>query len=238
MVKGVDGMRRSYKEVVETALGWWLFLTGYLVLAVVAISILFNIKVGFDLRLAIPILLKWVTLIILFSFIAANVLYVYKYYLYCILPVKGFLRALILYFASFWLTVFIFPYTSYLIPYVRVWNPDFESTLAFIMIFLVVIKMRPQRHIKDPKGSSYRLPIEDFNKNEFKSFGVFHSGVDFNKEFGTPVYAVASGKVVTAWPYGINGNMIKIKHQNKFSTVYTHLNEIAVNYGQMVKKEI
>ncbi len=229
-------MRCSYSEIGETAIGWWLFFSGNLILAVVTISVLLFFKMGFDLRLAIPILLKWEIFITVFSLIIANVLHLHKYFISRILPVKGFVRITLLYLPSFWFAILIFSYTSFLFPFVRMWNLNLESPLGFVMLFLLFFRMRAQRNINDPKGPKLRLPIEDFNKSKFKPFGVFHPGVDFEKEIGTPVYAVADGKVAVSWPYGMNGNMVKIKHEDKFSTAYTHLNEITVNCGQMVKE--
>lgn len=56
-----------------------------------------------------------------------------------------------------------------------------------------------------------------------------NTGVDIKAEAGSPVRAVASGKVtVVTWLRGYGSTMI-ISHPDGFYTVYTHLDEILVN---------
>ena len=54
-----------------------------------------------------------------------------------------------------------------------------------------------------------------------------HNGVDFAAPTGTPVRSVAHGKVTFAAYKGANGNMVKIKHGDRYSTAYVHLSKIA-----------
>jgi len=70
-----------------------------------------------------------------------------------------------------------------------------------------------------------------------------HHGVEFQNEFGTPVYAVGDGEVVFAdtdkvtlfsqWS-NFYGNLIVIKHENDFYTLYAHLSAILVKVGDNV----
>lgn len=62
-----------------------------------------------------------------------------------------------------------------------------------------------------------------------------HTGLDFAAPMGTPVYAVASGRIIsTAWggPYG---NLVKIQHAGQVVTYYAHLSRFSVSPGQDVK---
>ena len=71
-----------------------------------------------------------------------------------------------------------------------------------------------------------------------------HHGVEFQNEFGTPVYAAGDGEVVFAdtdkvtlfsqWS-NFYGNLIVIKHENDFYTLYAHLSAILVNVGDIVQ---
>ena len=54
-----------------------------------------------------------------------------------------------------------------------------------------------------------------------------HQGVDFAAPTGTAVRTVADGVVEFAGYNGGNGNMIKIRHDNRWSTAYLHLSRIA-----------
>jgi murein DD-endopeptidase MepM/ murein hydrolase activator NlpD len=54
-----------------------------------------------------------------------------------------------------------------------------------------------------------------------------HNGVDFAAPVGTPVRAVANGKVLFAGWSGPNGIMVKIAHTDRYSTAYLHLSKLA-----------
>ncbi len=62
-----------------------------------------------------------------------------------------------------------------------------------------------------------------------------HLGMDLRARVGTPVYAVAAGKVTSAGPNGGNGKEVRIKH-NDMLTHYAHLSKVYVRKGQVVKK--
>ena len=53
-----------------------------------------------------------------------------------------------------------------------------------------------------------------------------HNGIDFAAPIGTPVRTVADGVVVFAGYKGGNGNMVRIRHNNRYSTAYLHLSAI------------
>jgi len=62
-----------------------------------------------------------------------------------------------------------------------------------------------------------------------------HLGVDFGAKRGTPIYAIASGKVVYAgWMRGY-GKVTKISHGGGYISLYAHQSRINVKVGQMVK---
>jgi len=69
-----------------------------------------------------------------------------------------------------------------------------------------------------------------------------HYGVDYGAPRGTPVYATGDGTVQAATRYRGNGNYVKIKHNNTYTTYYLHLNGFArgvrsgvhVRQGQLI----
>ena len=50
-----------------------------------------------------------------------------------------------------------------------------------------------------------------------------HKGVDLAARIGTPIHATADGRIEFIGRQGAYGNMIKIKHNNTYSTIYGHL---------------
>ncbi|MCD4829046.1 MAG: M23 family metallopeptidase [Candidatus Cloacimonetes bacterium] len=62
-----------------------------------------------------------------------------------------------------------------------------------------------------------------------------HNGVDYRGRTGTPVYAVASGRVISAGVNGGYGREVQIAHQ-EYTTQYAHLSKIHVRRGQAVHK--
>jgi murein DD-endopeptidase MepM/ murein hydrolase activator NlpD len=63
-----------------------------------------------------------------------------------------------------------------------------------------------------------------------------HLGVDFGAPTGTPIRAVADGKVETAGKAGGHGNYVKIQHLGPQATSYSHLSKIAVQRGATVRQ--
>jgi len=66
----------------------------------------------------------------------------------------------------------------------------------------------------------------------------FHEGVDITKggATGTPIRAVADGKVVSAEYHGSWGNNVLIDHGNGVATRYAHCNVMTVSAGAQVKQ--
>lgn len=63
-----------------------------------------------------------------------------------------------------------------------------------------------------------------------------HTGVDYAAPKGTPVVSVGDGTVISAgWTDNGGGNVIKIKHNNTYSTGYLHLNGFAKGIRKGVK---
>lgn len=63
-----------------------------------------------------------------------------------------------------------------------------------------------------------------------------HKGTDFAAAVGTPIMATASGTVVESRRRGGNGNYVKIRHNNTYSTQYLHMRKRKVKKGQYVKQ--
>ncbi len=62
-----------------------------------------------------------------------------------------------------------------------------------------------------------------------------HLGIDFRGHIGTPIHAIADGKVIFAgWIRGY-GKVVKIAHGNGLISLYAHQSKIYVKKGQKVK---
>jgi murein DD-endopeptidase MepM/ murein hydrolase activator NlpD len=66
--------------------------------------------------------------------------------------------------------------------------------------------------------------------------GAFHSGIDIDAPYGTPVRATADGDIGTAAMASGYGREVVIDHGHNLMTVYGHLSAIAVFPGQHVTR--
>lgn len=66
-----------------------------------------------------------------------------------------------------------------------------------------------------------------------------HKGIDLAARIGTPIHAVGDGKIEIIGRQGGYGNMIKIRHNSKYSTVYGHMLkfEKGLSRGSYVHKD-
>jgi murein DD-endopeptidase MepM/ murein hydrolase activator NlpD len=61
-----------------------------------------------------------------------------------------------------------------------------------------------------------------------------HQGVDYGAPVGTRVRSVGGGFVEFAGPKGGYGNVVIVRHQGRYETLYAHLSRIAVKRGARV----
>lgn len=63
-----------------------------------------------------------------------------------------------------------------------------------------------------------------------------HLGTDFAAPVGTPIKSTANGVVIESAYRGGNGNFVKVKHNETYTTQYLHMSKRAVNKGQRVSQ--
>lgn len=63
-----------------------------------------------------------------------------------------------------------------------------------------------------------------------------HHGTDFGAKRGTPILAVADGKVIFSGRMGGYGNVIKIQHKDNYVTLYAHQSRLKAEKGDVVTK--
>lgn len=62
-----------------------------------------------------------------------------------------------------------------------------------------------------------------------------HTGLDFRAWLGTPLYAMAAGKVVLTGSFYYAGNAVFIDHGNGLISLYAHMSKTLVGEGDMVE---
>jgi murein DD-endopeptidase MepM/ murein hydrolase activator NlpD len=80
-------------------------------------------------------------------------------------------------------------------------------------------------------GSSFGQREDPFNGE-----GAFHSGIDIDVAFGSPIRATADGAVETAGMATGYGREIILDHGHGIKTLYGHLSGFAVTAGQQVSR--
>ncbi|MDD5222628.1 MAG: M23 family metallopeptidase [bacterium] len=95
----------------------------------------------------------------------------------------------------------------------------------------------PTPRIKLEKGI-FEWPVRGMISSRFGyRDGKIHDGIDIRAKEGTPVKAAAPGKVIfSSDEIRSYGNLIIIKHESRFSTVYAHNRKNLVREGTLVKK--
>lgn len=63
-----------------------------------------------------------------------------------------------------------------------------------------------------------------------------HSGLDFRARTGTPIVAVADGRVSSAGRAGGCGNAVRLNHAGGLATRYCHMSRMAVSAGDQVRR--
>ncbi|MEQ6124990.1 peptidoglycan DD-metalloendopeptidase family protein [Pseudotenacibaculum sp. MALMAid0570] len=98
--------------------------------------------------------------------------------------------------------------------------------------------MLRSQFLRSPIKFQYRVSSRYNLKRKIAYYGRVkpHRGTDFAAKVGTPIMATASGTVVESARRGGNGNYVKIRHNNIYSTQYLHMRKRKVRKGQYVKQ--
>lgn len=67
-------------------------------------------------------------------------------------------------------------------------------------------------------------------------YSRLHKGVDYGAASGTPIVAVADGRVVFSGWHGGHGNFVKLEHAGGLGSGYGHMSRIAVRSGTYVRQ--
>ena len=78
-------------------------------------------------------------------------------------------------------------------------------------------------------GSPFGPRIDPFNRR-----AAFHTGIDMDAPYSSPVYATAPGTIVFSGYYSDYGNVVEIDHGFGIDTLYAHLQRTLVATGERV----
>jgi murein DD-endopeptidase MepM/ murein hydrolase activator NlpD len=88
-----------------------------------------------------------------------------------------------------------------------------------------------------PVRSSFRFTSGFGYRHDPKGRGTRnHAGIDLAAPRGTAIYATADGFVESAKYESGYGNVVRIRHEFGFETVYAHQSKIRVRPGQQVSR--
>ncbi len=119
-----------------------------------------------------------------------------------------------------------------------------------------LLQEKNQEEQKIEKKEYYQLPVKGGKKSENgleeswivghfapgqylnTTHPAGHNGVDLKHSEGTPIYPIASGKVIYTGQNPKGGNSIKVSHENgAVISYYAHLQSINVSSGQEVNQK-
>lgn len=98
-------------------------------------------------------------------------------------------------------------------------------------------KPSPQKLPTSGPDQGFHRPLDGLLTSPFSSGGNGyrkHDGIDIAAPKGTPIRAIADGRVVEARNYGGYGLMVMVKHDHGWQSMYAHLSEIDVRNGQRI----
>ena len=123
-------------------------------------------------------------------------------------------------------------------------NPDIEKWTETIYTVTAFFQIADSIQLSISELSDYpvifpvRQPVisSGFGMRKHPVYKVhrFHTGIDFAKAKGTPVYATGNGTVIRKGYDSGYGNFIEIKHAGGFRSFYAHLSKTMVNKGDSV----
>ncbi len=95
----------------------------------------------------------------------------------------------------------------------------------------------PERYWQTPLRYPVQASVSSYfgsRRSYGGSYNSYHAGIDFRAGSGTPVRAVAAGRVLLAEPLAVRGNSIMVDHGWGLVSGYWHLSRIQVAPGQWV----
>ena len=114
-------------------------------------------------------------------------------------------------------------------------DPKYHELAAQVNLWQGLQRMRTMLPLGAPLQGTLRITSPFGVRNDpFSGMPTMHRGVDFAGKIGTPLFAVAPGRVVQSGPRFGYGYTVEIDNGLGFTTLYAHLSEIKVRRGDWV----
>ena len=110
-------------------------------------------------------------------------------------------------------------------------------------IVKVGTKKLPEKMTEFENGGRYMInPVptasisDHFGQRILNGRSDYHEGLDLAAWVGSPIYAAASGEVISAGYNTTYGYVVKIRHEDGLVSVYAHCSELLVSVGDIVSQ--
>ncbi|MCG8183165.1 peptidoglycan DD-metalloendopeptidase family protein [Tenacibaculum piscium] len=99
-------------------------------------------------------------------------------------------------------------------------------------------EMLRRAFLKSPIKFQYRISSRYNLRRKIALYGRVrpHKGTDFAAKYGTPIMTTSSGTVIASARRGGNGNYVKVKHNDTYTTQYLHMKRRNVQVGDYVRQ--
>jgi murein DD-endopeptidase MepM/ murein hydrolase activator NlpD len=114
-------------------------------------------------------------------------------------------------------------------------EPKYKEVAAKIELWQGLDRMRTMLPVGNPVKNPYITSRFGDRSDPFTGTPSIHRGVDFAGAIGTPLYAVAHGRVIHAGDRSGYGKSVEVDHGLGFTTLYAHMSEIRVKVGDYVE---
>ncbi|WP_082892546.1 M23 family metallopeptidase [Rossellomorea aquimaris] len=104
--------------------------------------------------------------------------------------------------------------------------------LCISVIFLAGKEAKAEENRQAIDTTGWTFPVEGIITDAYGTRAGTHKGVDIGGEIGTPVYSVDKGRVIKSYYSPSYGNVVFVRHDNGYETVYAHLEKRLVEVDQ------
>lgn len=131
---------------------------------------------------------------------------------------------------------------------------EIREQMQVLEIFLEEVQAFEEHHREQVHSTPSTSPLEGYDfvltspfgnrRNPFTKGQDFHAGIDLAAPTGAPIYAPSEAVVVFAGRYDLRrsvswwryGNLVVLRHGDRFITLYGHCQTVEVRTGQHVKQ--
>ena len=115
-------------------------------------------------------------------------------------------------------------------------DPKYQALAERVQLWQGLERTRTMLPLGQPIAGRVRITSGyGMRSDPFNGEPTMHRGIDFAGQIGTPLYAVAPGKVIQAGDRFGYGKTVEIDNGLGFTTLYAHLSEIKVRRGDLVR---